>query len=57
VAEAFLAALGPRGGAAGIMVQVWRDAAILTVEHERPRTTASGKVLHLHRDPPGARSS
>ena len=58
VAEAFLAAIGPAGGPAGIMAQVWRDAGLLTVERERPRTTASGKVLHLHRNPPGlARSS
>jgi hypothetical protein len=49
VAEAFLAALGPAGGAAGIMTQVWRDAGLVTVERDAPRTTMSGKVLHLHR--------
>jgi hypothetical protein len=49
VVDAFLSALGPAGGAAGIMAEVWRDADLLTVERRIPETTVSGKVLHLHR--------
>ncbi len=49
VAEAFLSALGPPGGPAGIMTEVWRDAGLLAVERQLPLTTPSGKVLHLHR--------
>jgi hypothetical protein len=49
VVDAFFAALGPAGGLAGIMAQVWRDADLLTVERRVPEATVSGKVLHFHR--------
>jgi hypothetical protein len=49
VGEVFLSALGPPGGTAGIMAQVWRDASLLEVERHAPLATTSGKVLHLHR--------
>ncbi len=52
VTDAFLSALGPAGGTAGIMAQVWRDAGLLTIERRAPATTISGKVLHLHRNGP-----
>jgi hypothetical protein len=49
LADAFLSALGPAGGTARIMAQVWRDAGLLTIERRVPEPTVSGKILHLHR--------
>jgi hypothetical protein len=49
VAEAFLGSVGRPGGTVGLMTEVWRQAALLTVEREAPQATRSGKVLHLHR--------
>jgi hypothetical protein len=49
VTEAFLSALGPPGGTARIMTQVWRNAGLLAVERHAPLATMSGKILHLHR--------
>ena len=49
VAEAFLGTLGRPGGTAGLMTEVWRQAALLTVERAAPQATTSGKVLHVHR--------
>jgi hypothetical protein len=48
VAEAFLAAIGPGGGAERIMGTVWRDAGLLRVDRRPPLTGASGKILHVH---------
>jgi hypothetical protein len=48
VADAFLAAIGAGTGAERIMGLLWRDADLLRVERLAPRTTASGKILHLH---------
>jgi hypothetical protein len=50
VAEAFLAAIGHGTGVERIMGQVWRDGQVLRTERRAPLTTASGKILHLHRD-------
>jgi hypothetical protein len=49
VVDAFFSALGPTGGPAGIMAEVWREADLVTVERRAPETTVSGKVLHFHR--------
>jgi hypothetical protein len=46
--DAFLGAVGRRGGAEAIMAQVWRDARILRVERRPLHTTDTGKILHLH---------
>jgi len=48
VADAFLAAIGAGTGAERVMALLWRDAGLLRVERLAPRTTASGKILHLH---------
>jgi hypothetical protein len=58
VADVFLAAIGAGTGAERVMGFLWRDAGLLRVERLAPRTTASGKILHLHleRTPP-ARSA
>jgi hypothetical protein len=48
VAAAFLEAIGAGSGAERIMQHVWRDAGVLGVERTPPRTTATGKILHLH---------
>jgi hypothetical protein len=49
VARAFLGAIGAGSGTERVMATVWRDADLLRVEREPPLTTASGKILHLHR--------
>jgi hypothetical protein len=54
VRRAFLEALGAGSGTARVMATVWRDADLLRVERRPPLTTASGKILHLHRAPPAA---
>ena len=54
VARAFLDAIGAGSGTERVMAIVWRDADLLRVEREPPLTTASGKILHLHRGAPRA---
>ncbi len=55
VGRVFLEAIGAGSGAERIMGIVWRDARLLQVERLPPRTTGSGKILHLHRErPPSA---
>jgi hypothetical protein len=49
VRSAFLAALGERG-AGRVMARQWAAAALPRIERRSPRTTAAGKVLHLHRE-------
>jgi hypothetical protein len=57
--EAFLAEIGSGAGAERVMAIQWRMARLLRVERTPPRATASGKILHLHREyqpmpqPPG----
>jgi hypothetical protein len=46
--DAFLCAVGRRGGAEAIMAHVWRAAQLLRVERRAPHTTPTGKILHLH---------
>jgi hypothetical protein len=56
VADAFLQAVGGGRGGERIMELQWREAGVLRVERAVPRTTPSGKILHLHvepRRPPG----
>jgi hypothetical protein len=46
--DAFLGALGRRGGAEAVMALMWRDAGFLLVERRAPYATPTGKILHLH---------
>jgi hypothetical protein len=48
VADAFLTAIGTGTGVERLTELLWRDAGLLRVERLVPRTTASGKILHLH---------
>ena len=48
--EAFLAEIGTGAGAERVMAIQWRMARLLRVERRPPRATASGKILHLHRE-------
>lgn len=48
--EAFLAEIGSGAGAERVMAIQWRTARLLQVERTPPRATASGKILHLHRE-------
>ncbi len=48
VADAFLTAIGTGTGRERLRELLWRDAGLLRVERLAPRTTASGKILHLH---------
>jgi hypothetical protein len=58
VSKTFLSAIGAGAGVERVMSLLWRDAGLLRVERLAPRTTASGKVLHLHLDrTPPARSA
>jgi hypothetical protein len=50
VANEFLAAIGGGSGLHRIMELQWRQADVLTVERQVPRTTALGKILHLHHE-------
>ncbi len=50
VARTFLAEIGRGSGAEHVMALAWRQANVLTVEREPPRTTEVGKILHLHVD-------
>jgi hypothetical protein len=56
VADTFLAAIGGGSGAERVMELQWRQAGWLNIERRAPLTTASSKVLHLHRETnlPGA---
>jgi len=47
VTETFLAAIAPGTGAERVMGLVWRDAGFLEVERLPPRSTSTGKILHL----------
>lgn len=48
VADVFLTSIGNGSGVERLTELVWRSSGILGVERRAPRTTASGKVLHLH---------
>ena len=48
--EVFLAEIGSGAGAERVMAIQWRMARLLRVERRPPRATASGKILHLHRE-------
>ena len=48
VTEVFLTAIGAGSGVQRVSGLLWRDAGFLRVERLAPRTTASGKILHLH---------
>ena len=48
--EAFLAEIGSGAGPERVMAIQWRMARLLRVERRPPRATASGKILHLHRE-------
>ncbi|MDH3692229.1 MAG: hypothetical protein OEU36_22575, partial [Gammaproteobacteria bacterium] len=50
----FLQALCGGSSGARFMEMQWRQAGVVRISREAPRTTASGKVLHLHRDVSGA---
>jgi hypothetical protein len=58
VADVFLTAIGDGSGVEHLTELLWRDTHILSVERLAPRTTASGKILHLHVErTPSARSA
>lgn len=58
VANVFLTAIGDGSGVEHLTELLWRDTHILSVERLAPRTTASGKILHLHVErTPSARSA
>jgi len=44
----FLDALGSEAGAEKLTSMVWNDIGILSVERGLPKTTATGKIQHLH---------
>lgn len=48
VADVFLTAIGTGSGVERLTELLWRDGGFLRVERLSPRTTASGKILHLH---------
>jgi hypothetical protein len=48
VADTFLAGIGHGTGAERVMELAWREAGLLHVVREPPRSTAVGKILHLH---------
>ncbi len=47
LAEAFLTAIAPGTGTERVMGLVWREAGLVEVERQRPRSTSTGKILHL----------
>ena len=49
VVRAFLEALGSGSSADRMMALHWRETALLVVDRQVPRTTGTGKVLHLVR--------
>ena len=50
VADAFLRALGNASPGDRAMELMWRGIGVLRVVRASPRMTASGKILHLHRE-------
>jgi hypothetical protein len=48
VSRAFFAAIGTGPDGHQLMGLVWRDAGLLTIDRRAPRTTTTGKTLHLH---------
>ena len=53
VIDTFLNALGGGSGVERVMSMQWREASLLRVERQAPRTTAVGKILHIHSERPG----
>jgi len=51
VADAFLTALGAGAGVERVMQHVWEDGRVVRVQRQTPRSTASGKISHLHAAP------
>ncbi|MGH7178229.1 MAG: hypothetical protein ACREJC_12685 [Tepidisphaeraceae bacterium] len=52
VADVFLEAIGGGDGGERLMEMQWRRAGVLRIQRGTPRTTASGKILHLHLERP-----
>ncbi|MCJ7610944.1 MAG: hypothetical protein MUP19_01665, partial [Candidatus Aminicenantes bacterium] len=50
VVSEFLREVGRAGRAQAIMGRAWDEAGLVRVERSIPRTTLSGKILHLHVD-------
>jgi hypothetical protein len=50
VGDAFLAAIGDASEGERLMELRWRQERLLRVERVTPRTTRTGKILHLHLD-------
>lgn len=50
VADAFLTAIGSHSEGERLMELQWRQERVLRVERLAPRTTRTGKILHLHLD-------
>ncbi len=48
VKEMFLKKIATGSGAEKLASLVWRDADMITIERSVPKTTSTGKVLHLH---------
>jgi hypothetical protein len=55
MAGAFLDAIGGGSGVERVMAAHWRRAGLPTVERQPPRTTALGKIQHLHVEVASAR--
>lgn len=51
VAEALIEAISRGSGVERVMGLAWREAGVLRVERRAPISTATGKILHLHRAP------
>ncbi len=52
IARALLDGIGVSGSAERVMALAWQASGLIHVRRDRPRTTPSGKILHLHA--PGA---
>ncbi|MGH7357426.1 MAG: hypothetical protein ACREJR_01285 [Candidatus Rokuibacteriota bacterium] len=48
IARALLDGIGVPGAAERVMALAWQSAGLIHVRRDRPRTTPSGKILHLH---------
>ncbi len=46
--SAFLEAVGSGAGAEKLTSMLWRDSSILTIERGPAKTTATGKIQHMH---------
>ena len=57
VGDAFLTAIGEHSESERLMEVQWRQERVLRVERLAPRTTRTGKILHLHVERPGAAAS